>query len=100
MQFNFDPQHRGVNTQETLLHAGNVTTLHKLYSVALPAVADGAPVLLRAVVTAAGLKDLLFLTTKDGRILAVDADTGGVVWSHQPATGPRYTTSSPAIDPD
>ena len=31
--------------------------------------------------------------------MACDAATGGVVWSHQPATGPNYTTSMPAIDP-
>jgi hypothetical protein len=68
--------------------------------VALPAIADGAPAFLAAVQTPGGVKDLLFLTTKDGRILARDAATGATVWSKQPATGPRYTTSSPAIDPN
>jgi hypothetical protein len=88
-----------VNAQETTIHTGNVSSLHLLYRVALPAVADGAPAFLAGVTTAQGVKDLLFLTTKSGTLLAVDAATGGVVWSKQPAVGPNYTTSSPAIDP-
>src|SRR5437588_5601224 len=77
-QFNLDARHSGASAQETTLHAGNVTTLHMVYSVALPAVVDGAPAFLAGVSTAGGVKDLLFLTTKDGRILAVDAATGTV----------------------
>ena len=103
-QFNLNAQKSGASAQETTIHAGNVTTLHMLYSVALnvapPAVADGAPAFLAHVSTPGGVKDLLFLTTKDGRILARDAATGANVWSHQPATSPGYTTSSPAIDPN
>ena len=90
-QFGLDARHSGSSRDETTIHAGNVTTLHMLYSVTLPAVADGATVFLAGV---------LFLTTKDGRILARDAATGASLWSHQPATSPRYTTSSPAIDPN
>jgi len=99
-QFNLNAQKSGASAQETTIHAGNVTTLHMVYNVALPAVADGAPAFLAGVSTPGGIKDLLFLTTKDGRILAQDAATGTNVWSHQPATGPNYTTSSPAIDPN
>jgi hypothetical protein len=98
-QFNLNAQKSGASAQETTIHAGNVATLHMVYSVALPAVADGAPAFLSRVSTPGGIKDLLFLTTKDGRILARDAATGAAVWSKQPAAGPNYTTSSPAIDP-
>jgi hypothetical protein len=98
-QWGFDSRHSGVNDQETTIHSGNVASLHLLYRVTLPDVADGAPAFLSGVTTAQGLKDLLFLTTKGGALLAVDAATGGVVWSKQPATGPNYTTSSPAVDP-
>ena len=98
-QFNLDAQHSGTSRQETVIHRGNVATLHPLYHVTLPGVADGAPAFLAGVTTPLGVKDLLFLTTKNGWIVACDAATGGVVWSHQPATGPNYTTSMPAIDP-
>jgi hypothetical protein len=98
-QWGFDSSHSGVNNQETTIHSGNVTSLHLLYRVTLPDVADGAPAFLSGVTTPQGVKDLLFLTTKGGILLAVDAATGGIVWSKQPATGPNYTTSSPAVDP-
>jgi hypothetical protein len=102
LQWGFDSRHSGVNDQETTIHAGNVSSLHLLYRVSLPAgaVADGAPAFLGNVTTPLGVKDLLFLTTKSGFLLAVDAATGATVWSKQPATGPNYTTSSPAVDPN
>jgi outer membrane protein assembly factor BamB len=100
-QFNLDPQHSGNNTQEHTITPGNVATLHLAYpAVSLPAVADAPPVLLEGVSTPDGVKDLLFLTTKSGILLAIDAANGSTVWSKQPATGPNYTTSSPAIDPN
>jgi hypothetical protein len=99
-QFDLDARHSGASAQETLIHAGNVHTLHSIYSPTLPAVADGAPAFLSNVPTQQGVKDLLFLTTKSGHILAIDAATGATVWSHLPATTPRYTTSSPAVDPN
>jgi PQQ enzyme repeat/PQQ-like domain len=99
-QFNLDARHSGASAQETTIHAGNVHTMHMLYSVSLPAIADGAPAYLSRVTTQGGVKDLLFLTTKAGHALALDAATGATVWSHQPATGPRFTTSSPAVDPN
>ena len=45
------------------------------------------------------MRDLLFLTTKAGRLVAVDADSGAIVWRTVPPAGPKYTTSSPVIDP-
>ncbi|HXY41377.1 MAG TPA: PQQ-binding-like beta-propeller repeat protein [Vicinamibacteria bacterium] len=98
-QFGFDSRHSGVNPLESTLHRGNVPTLHVLYHVVLPSVADGAPAFLAGVPTASGSKDLLFVTTKAGHLLAVDAATGAIMWSRQPATAPNYTTSSPAVDP-
>ncbi len=108
LQFNGDAQHSGNNTSETILSAANVASLKLAFQVTLPAVADGAPVVLTGVTTPLGTRDLLFLTTKAGHILALDAHTGATIWSHQygPGTcqvnlsgGPCFTTSSPAIDP-
>ncbi|MDP9121097.1 MAG: PQQ-binding-like beta-propeller repeat protein, partial [Acidobacteriota bacterium] len=98
-QWNLDSRHSGTSLQESTLHAGNVATLHVRYHVTLPDVADGAPAYLAGVLTPQGQKDLLFLNTRGGTLLAVDAATGAVVWSKQPATGPGATTSSPAVDP-
>jgi len=108
-QFDGNPQHSGDNTRETALTAGNVGGLALLRRVSLPSTEDGAPVYLSGVTTATGTQDLLFLTTGDGHILALDAHTLAPVWSHQYGpgacrinTGPAvcYTTSSPAVDPN
>jgi outer membrane protein assembly factor BamB len=100
-QFNLDVRHSGSSLQESIIHAGNVATLHARYHVALPggAVADGAPAFLAGVATPQGTRDLLFLNTRGGTLLALDAATGALLWSQQPAASPGITTSSPAIDP-
>lgn len=98
-QFGDDPRHSGTNPAEPTLQPGNAGTLHRLYSVALPGTVDDAPVFLAGAATPLGVRDLLFMTTTDGRLLAVDAATGAVVWSRQPAAAPQFTTSAPAIDP-
>ena len=99
-QFNVDSRHSGANYAEATITRANVATLHLRYPpVALPGIADGAPVFLGAAETASGPRNLLFVTTKDGTLVALDADAGEIVWTRQPDAGPRYTTSSPALDP-
>src|SRR5258708_4192099 len=71
-QFDFDPQHTGNNTQETSIDRTRVSALAMKFQVTLPGIADGAPAYLPNVATAAGARNLLFLTTKAGHILAVD----------------------------
>jgi PQQ enzyme repeat len=111
LQFNGNSQHSGNNTLEVLLGPANVNQLSLAYHVPLPAVADGAPAFLDTVATPAGVKDLLFITTFWGDILALDAATGATVWSKSypspypfsaclSGNPPCATTSSPAIDPN
>ncbi|MGC8492867.1 MAG: hypothetical protein ACP5SH_14140, partial [Syntrophobacteraceae bacterium] len=109
LQFNGDPQHSGNNSLERTITRENVGQLRELFTVHLPAAADGAPVYLGGVKTPGGVKDLLFVTTKTGRLIALDARSGALVWQGGTASGkcrinrgslPCYTTSSPAIDPD
>ncbi len=108
LQFGFDSKHSGNDTQETAITPGNVGALHLLFQITLPNIADGAPVFLSGVTTNSGVRDLVFVTTKDGRIVALDAHTGAQIWSHQYGPGSCtssnggvcYTTSSPAIDPN
>jgi hypothetical protein len=109
LQFNGNAEHSGNNSHETLLDRGNVAALTLKYQVTLPAIADGAPVLLQGVSTPGGVKDLLFLTTTAGHILALDAGNGSAAWSRQFGAGTCkinngsnacFTTSSPAIDPN
>jgi len=105
-QFNGDARHSGSNTRETVLSTANVGQLQQLFQVTLPAVADGAPAVLTSVSTGGGMKDLLFVNTKQGRLIALDAHTGALVWTFQHGNttcsgggGPCVTPSSPAVDP-
>jgi outer membrane protein assembly factor BamB len=91
-------QRTGVNSSETTITTVNVGTLKQLWHVTLPATVDGAATELPNVQTAVGIKTLLYVTTRTGSLLAIDASNGTVIWS-QNTTGPNYTTSSPAIDP-
>lgn len=109
LQFNGDSAHSGANSQETAITAANVHTLQPLFHLALPATTDSALVALSGVSTPGGMEDLVFLTTKDGHLLALDAGTGATVWTKQHGPGtchinngvpPCYTTAAPAIDPN
>ncbi len=109
LQFNFNPQHSGNNTKEVIITLKNVGNLHQLFKVSLPSVADGAPVYLSNLKTKSGVLDIIYVTTKDGHIIALNASNGKKLWSHQYGTGKyrinngdnsTYTTSSPAIDPN
>jgi outer membrane protein assembly factor BamB len=108
LQFNGDPAHSGHNRIERAIARSNVATLAVRFQATLPATADGAPVVVRNVVTASGTRDLLFVTTVAGHLVALDAKTGAPVWSRQHGPGSCrinngssacYTTSSPAVDP-
>ena len=100
LQFGYDDAHSGNNTTETLISADNVAGLRQRYQVSLPTSnVDSAPIYLAGVVTAGGTKNLLFVLGEDGTLIAIDADVGSIVWSHQ-VSGAIPTQSTPAIGPD
>ena len=112
LQFDYDSRHSGNNPAEQTITSANVSTLQELFQVTLPAVADGAPVYLSNVSTSTGTRNVVFMNTRTGEVVALDASTGSTIWA-QPITAPSclinnnksrneacYTTSSPAIDPN
>jgi Big-like domain-containing protein/PQQ enzyme-like repeat protein/putative pyrroloquinoline-quinone-binding quinoprotein len=108
-QFGGSAAHSGSNASETAINRSNVNALSPRYQIGLPAAVDGTPVFLEGVPTAGGTKDLLFVTTTAGHIVALDAANGSQLWAHQYGPGSCrinngssacYTTSSPAIDPN
>jgi outer membrane protein assembly factor BamB len=112
LQFNGDASHSGSNSLEGKISTSNIAQLKMLFQVTLPGTADGAPTYLANVNTTSGNHNILFVTTRDGHIAALDAFTGALLWTKQygPAgclinnnhtrNEPCYTTSSPAIDPN
>ncbi|MFC4818803.1 PQQ-binding-like beta-propeller repeat protein [Dokdonella ginsengisoli] len=99
-QFGYDAAHSGFNPAESAITTANVAQLQSAYpkGAALPASVDSAPVYLSGVATANGTRNLLFLLSKNGRVMAVDANDGSVAWSNT-TSGTQPTTASPAIDP-
>ncbi len=101
LQFSFDQEKTGTNPYETILTPANVGNLKQIFTFKASALVDGAPVYLSNVATPSGVRNLLFISEFNGRIDAVDADTGALVWSKllNGCTGCQ-TNSSPAIDPN
>lgn len=106
LQFGYDTVHSGFNRAENGYPTsnGNTVAFHYALSSAYGTI-DSAPVYLENVATSAGQKNLLFVVTKNGYVVALDADSDlapSVVWSSQPQvqTDTKFiTTGAPAIDP-
>ncbi len=95
LQFGCDPQPvaRTVTKQ-------NVGKLVQDWSVNLPEPSDSSPLYIAGVHIQRRLRDIIVITTNAGRAMAFDAHTGQEIWTTTAPLGPRWTTSSPAVDPD
>ena len=99
LMFDFSPDRSGVNPYETTITPSSVAGLHKLWSVQLPGVEDSSPVYLHGLRMPDGTtRNVLYATTREGDLLALDASDGALLWRRHPA-GSRITHSSPALDP-
>jgi outer membrane protein assembly factor BamB len=100
-QFGFDPSGTRNNSAETRITAANVANLHLFWRSQLPDIADSTPALLHGLTFPDGaVRNVLYLTTKSGSLLALDADSGTLLWEKPtPAFDPnKMTTSSPFAD--
>ncbi|MFI5280209.1 MAG: PQQ-binding-like beta-propeller repeat protein [Gemmatimonadales bacterium] len=85
--------------------AANVTALAR-QQVALDGTVDASAIYLHAARIAGGTHDVFFVTTTYGKTLAIDADSGTVLWRYTPpgidrwAGSYRITTATPVADPD
>ena len=108
-QFGYDAAHSSYNAAEKgySTATGNRVAPAFAGGIALTHQTDSAPIFLGGVSTASGTKDLLFINSLDGTIVAKDASNGATVWSHQPtvasgsnpALAQGGATGSPAVDP-
>ena len=96
--FGFNPERTSFNSVESTLTVGNVHRLHARWQISLGGVADSTPILLQRVRLGRHLRPMLFLTTKSGITLGIEAITGRIVWRFT-THGPHYTHSTPAADP-
>lgn len=97
--FDGDSARSGANSGETAITPGTVSQLHRLWAATLPEVADSTPILLHDLALPDGLRhDVLYLTTRAGSLVALDAATGAQLWVARTA-GPHLTNASPVSDP-
>jgi hypothetical protein len=100
-QFGYDAAHSGYNGAEKGYSTPTGNTI--LHSYSLGTTVDSAPIYVANVTTASGVKNLLFIDTKDGTILAIDADAASLhtIWSHRPtpASGTNNSNGAPSGSP-
>ncbi|MGH8199022.1 MAG: PQQ-binding-like beta-propeller repeat protein [Steroidobacteraceae bacterium] len=103
--FGGDLQSSSANAEPTGITAANVGHL-RLRRVALDGLVDASAIYLHGVTIRGARHDAIFVTTSYGKTIALDADSGEVLWKYVPASyeslaGTRqFTNSTPVADPD
>ena len=93
------------NPQPAGITAANVGRLTRR-QVRLDGLVDASAIYLHGAAIRGARHDAIFLTTSYGRTIALDADSGAVLWQYAPASyrdlaGTRqFTNSTPVADPD
>jgi hypothetical protein len=104
-EFGLDPQRSDVSESSTGITSANVSYLRRL-TVALPGTVDSSPIYLHQALVGGTTHKLIVVTTTYGKTLAIDADSGRILWTFTPpgysrwAGTPQITTASPLADPD
>ncbi|GAC1430490.1 MAG: hypothetical protein NVSMB68_02800 [Thermoanaerobaculia bacterium] len=97
-QFNDDERHSGSNRGEAGIDPESVSALQLIFQRRLPAVSDGAPALFSNN-SRRRADHLLFFTATNGALIVTNGE-GDMRWQSVPPAGPRWTTSSPVLDPE
>jgi outer membrane protein assembly factor BamB len=104
-RFNVDQARSGVFSAATGISAAELPKMQR-QQVALDGTVDAAPIYLHAVSVAGATHDVFFVTTSYGKTIAVDANTGAILWEFTPtgysqwAGSSRITNATPVADPD
>jgi outer membrane protein assembly factor BamB len=104
-EFGLDPQRSDVSESSTGITSANVAHLRHL-TVALPGTVDSSPIYLHQAPVGGTPHNVIVVTTTYGKTLAIDADSGRILWTFTPpgydtwAGTPQITTASPVMDPD
>src|SRR5262249_44714539 len=105
LQFGADVASSGAPAAATGITAANVASLNRR-QVHIDGTVDASAIYLHGVTVNGSNHDVFFVTTSYGKTIAIDADSGGVLWEYTP-TGystwvdtEQITNSTPAADPD
>jgi hypothetical protein len=103
-EFGLDPQRSDVSEDTTGISAAQLAHLSRR-SVSLPGTVDSSPIYLHGVQAAGRSRDVVIVTTTYGKTIAIDADSGQLLWTFTPpgyggwAGSAQITNSSPLADP-
>jgi len=104
-EFGLDPQRSDVSELADGITAGNVTHLRNV-TISLPGTVDSSPIYLHGVTVAGAVHNVIVVTTTYGKTLAIDADSGRILWTFTPPGYSRWagtaqiTVATPLADPD
>ena len=103
--FGGNVQSTSANLQPTGITAADLSRL-RYRRVALDGLVDASAIYLHGATIRGARRDTLFVTTSYGKTMALDAESGAVLWEYTPASyrdlaGSReFGNSTPAADPD
>ncbi|MGD1056808.1 MAG: PQQ-binding-like beta-propeller repeat protein [Solirubrobacteraceae bacterium] len=104
-EFGLDPQRSDVSESATGITSANVAHLHHT-TVRLPGTVDSSPIYLHGASVDGAVHNVIVVTTTYGKTLAIDADSGKILWTFTPsgysswAGSAQITVVSPLADPD
>jgi len=104
-EFGLDPARSDVSELATGITAANLARL-EARTVSLPGTVDSSPIYLHGVTVEGATHDVVVVTTTYGRTLALDGNSGRILWTFTPpgydgwAGSAQITTASPIADPD
>jgi hypothetical protein len=104
-EFGLNPQRSDSSEAATGITSANVKRLRRS-TVALPGTVDSSPAYVHGAIIGGGTHNAILVTTTYGKTIAIDADSGKILWTFTPpgyerlAGSAQITTTSPLVDPD
>jgi hypothetical protein len=104
-EFGLDPQRSDATNRPTGISAADVGRL-RTRRISLPGTVDSSPIYLHGARVDGGTHDVVVVSTSYGRTIAIDADSGALLWTFTPPGygkllgSAQITTASPIADPD
>jgi outer membrane protein assembly factor BamB len=104
-RYGHDAQRSNFAPSPTGITAANVAGLRRVV-LNVEGIVDSSPLYLGALATVAGVRDTFIVETSYGKVLALDASTGAVLWSYVPPGLEKWsgsfqiTESTPLVDPN
>jgi outer membrane protein assembly factor BamB len=104
-EFGLDPQRNDYSERATGVTAANLAHLRRV-TVTLAGTVDSSPIYLHGALVGGATHNVAVVTTTYGKTIAIDADSGRILWTFTPpgyrewAGSAQITTTSPLADAD